>query len=129
MSNEVFPTTLKGLDIKITRTPVFKTAVQESVSGKELRASWWSTPRYKYTLDFNFLRQGLNSDEAETLRGFFARHLGSWDSFLLNDPYDSTQRRVRFDMDEITMQRLLADTVSSGGQTWEAKSVKLISVK
>lgn len=129
MSNEVFPLTLKGLDIKIVRTPVYKTRVQEAVSGKELRASWWSTPRYKYTLTFNFLRQGLNSDEADTLRGFFARHLGSWDSFLLNDPYDDVQRRVRFDGDELEMSRLLADTISLGGQTWEALSVKLISVK
>lgn len=129
MSDQVFPLSLPGLDIKVTRTPVFRTAVQEAHSGKELRASFWSGPRYRYTVTYNFLRQAKNGDEAKTLLDFFEFHKGRHESFLLDDPKDGVRRRVRFDMDELSMDRLMEDTASGGGRTWEAKSVKLISLK
>ena len=129
MSNLVFPLNLPGLDVKVKRSTVWKTGVQEAHSGKELRASFWSAPRYRYTVSFNFLRQAKNGDEAKTLLDFFDAHKCSHESFLLNDPKDGVQRRVRFDMDEMDLERLMEDTVSGGGRTWEAKTVKLISVK
>lgn len=38
-------------------------------------------------------------------------------------------RRVRFDMDDLDMERIFGATAAGGGQTWEGKTVKLISVK
>lgn len=86
MSNEVFPMAVPGLDIKVSRAPIWSTEVLTTQSGKEQRASWWSTPRYRYAANFNFLRQGLIGDEAAALLGFFYRHKGQFDSFWLPDP-------------------------------------------
>ena len=129
MSNSIFPLTLKGVDVKVARAIIYSTEIQTSESGKEQRASFQSTPRYKYTVTFNFLRQSLNGDEAKTLADFHAAHFGQYDSFLFNDPFDGTQRRVRFDGDQLDMERIALNTVGGGGQTWAAKTVKLISVK
>ena len=129
MSNLVFPLNLPGLDVKVKRAPIFKTGVQEAHSGKELRAKFWSAPRYRYTVTFNFLRQGKNGDEAKTLLDFFEAHAGRFESFLFDDPKDGVQRRVRFDMDELELEKFLEGTVSGGGKTWEGKTVKLISLK
>ena len=88
MSSLVFPT-LPGLDITVTRTPLYKTQTQESFSGKELRRSCWSYPRYSYALNFNFLRAEAAATEFQTLFGFIARHMGCFGSFLFTDPLDS----------------------------------------
>ena len=87
MSNLVFPN-LPGLDIAIKRTPVYATKVQTASSGKELRASFQSTPRYRYSLPLNFLRQAVlntTSDEVDQLLAFFGAQKGRWDSFWLPD--------------------------------------------
>lgn len=94
MSNQVFPT-LSGFDIKVAREQLYATAVQVAASGKELRASWWSTPRYRWQLTLNFARQAgfsINtaSDEAAALTTFFQTHRGRWDSFLFTDPFESS---------------------------------------
>ncbi len=126
MSNLVFPT-LAGFDIKVTRKEIYSTLTQAAASGKELRASLWSTPRYRYSLNLNFVRQGgysVNtlSDEVVTLNAFFDTHLGTWDSFLFNDPVDGVQRRVRFASDELTLERIV-------NLAWSGGSIDLISVK
>jgi uncharacterized protein (TIGR02217 family) len=87
MSNAVFPT-LAGLEYPVVRTPMFKTLVQESSSGKETRAALWSYPRWKWTLSFNFLRDDSNN-ELRTLLGFVLARLGSFDSFLFDDIDDN----------------------------------------
>lgn len=87
MSTLVFPT-LPGMDIAIKRTPVYATKIQTASSGKELRASFQSTPRYRYALPLNFLRQAVlnaSNDEAAQLLAFFGAHKGRWDSFWLPD--------------------------------------------
>ncbi len=90
MSNLVFPySRLPGVKINVKRRPMFKTQVQESISGKELRASWWTYPRYKYTLSFEGLRAANAYQEFQTLVGFIGRHLGQFDSFLFQDPEDN----------------------------------------
>jgi hypothetical protein len=122
MSSEIFPD-LPGLDIKIRRRQQHKTAVLTSLNGKEHRASWWTTPRYEFTLRFNFLRQKpeIGLDEVATLSEFMQRHKGQFDSFLFDDPVDGVQRRVRFASDEIEVTRFL-------GGVYEG-SVDLIEVK
>lgn len=126
MSNSVFPEFM-GFDIKVSRKEIYSTLVQSPASGKELRAALWSTPRYRYSLNLNFVRQSgfsVNTlvDEVAILNAFFEAHLGTWDSFLFNDPVDGVQRRVRFVSDELSLERI-ANLVWSGG------TIELISVK
>ena len=101
MSSQVFPSTLKGFDIKWVRTPVFATMIQAAASGKELRGTFQSFPRYRFTTQLNFARQAgyssnTPSDEAGTLTRFFMAHLGEWDSFLLVDNYGSSVTAMPF---------------------------------
>ena len=49
MSNAIFPT-LPGLKWGTTRTPQWSTQVQQASSGREMRAAFWSYPRWKYSL-------------------------------------------------------------------------------
>ena len=124
MSSSVFPS-FAGVDIAIKRSEIYATKIQTSVSGKELRASFQSTPRYRYELRLNFLRQAAYNtvtDEVAQLKTFFDTMLGSWDSFLFNDPVDSVQRRVRFEQDNMDLEQLVTGA-------WDGQTIKLISVK
>jgi hypothetical protein len=126
MSSLVFPT-LPGLDIATKRSEIYSTGVQAAVSGKDLRAAWWSTPKYQYTLTINFLRQANFSlqtvgDELVTLTNFYETHKGQWDSFLFNDPVDGVQRRVRFMQDSLDLEQIVR-------LAWKGGSIKLLSVK
>jgi uncharacterized protein (TIGR02217 family) len=91
MSTLVFPS-LSGLDIDIQRTPIYSTEVQQSSNGLELRAAFWSYPRYKISLSFNFLRSASYSKSAqnewETLVGFLARMAANYDTFYFEMPDD-----------------------------------------
>jgi uncharacterized protein (TIGR02217 family) len=87
MSTRVFPS-LPGMILK-SREPYFEVAVQKTLGGKEFRSTWWTQPRTRYTLVWDYLRGDANA-EFQTLAGFFSRHLGQWDSFLFQDPEDYT---------------------------------------
>ena len=87
MSTQVFPT-LAGLEYPVVRTPVFKTLIQQSISGEENRAALQVYPRWQWTLSFNFLRDDA-TDEFRQLLAFFLERQGSYDSFLFVDPDDN----------------------------------------
>lgn len=89
MSDAVFPT-LPGLKWGTTKTPMWKTVTQESVSGMELRASLMTYPRYRITLGYEFLRADAEYTELQQLIGFFNARRGAWDDFLWLDPDDNT---------------------------------------
>ena len=55
MSNAIYPS-LPGLTFGMTRTPIFKTGIQESVSGKESRLAYQFYPRVKFNLQYELLR-------------------------------------------------------------------------
>ncbi len=86
MSDAVFPS-LPGLKWNIKRTPIWKTLMQESVSGKEASVSLMSYPLRRYSLAYEFLRAGAEA-ELQTLEGFFNLRRGRHDTFLYNDPDD-----------------------------------------
>ncbi len=88
MSNAIFPA-LAGLEYPVVRTPIFKTLTQQSSSGEENRVALWTSPRWQWTLSFNFLRDGANN-EFRTLVAFFLERRGSYDSFLFSDPDDNS---------------------------------------
>ncbi|MCE9561884.1 MAG: DUF2460 domain-containing protein [Planctomycetes bacterium] len=91
MSAAVFPT-LAGLGWEINRTPVWKTRLQESVSGKQTSIADWSYPRWQWELTYDFLRQGTVHGSAYAefaqLAGFFNQRQGQFDSFLYQDADD-----------------------------------------
>lgn len=89
MSSAVFPT-LSGLEWPVTRTPVFDTVVQTSVSGKETRLAFQTTPRWKWEVSFSILRADSVNVEFQNLVGFFNSRQGMFDSFLYTDANDNT---------------------------------------
>lgn len=100
MSNLVFPT-FAGTGIAIKRTPVFSTVVQVAASGKELRSSYQSTPRFRYEVPLNFVRRAgfspnTPSDEVTSVLQFFASVKGMWDSFLFTDKDSCTAALTPF---------------------------------
>jgi hypothetical protein len=121
MSSSVFPT-FAGLKINVKRTPVYATKVSTSSSGKETRLSFQSTPRFRYSLELEFLRTAVNGNEVATLLAFIDTMKGAWDDFLFNDPYSGSQVRVRFEEEAVQYEQF-----ASG--YWLVKSLSLISVK
>lgn len=90
-----------GLKIDITRTVINNTIIQEATSGKELRANLWSYPRYRFELNFEFLRSASNTNNAtlkeyEAIIGFLQAKAGNYDTFLFDCPDDNTATDMRF---------------------------------
>lgn len=86
MSNLLFPD-LPGITWQVTWSPMFKTRIQTTVSGKEYRQALMANPIYKLTLSYEFLRHGAR-DELRALVGLFHRVRGSFDNFLFQLPDD-----------------------------------------
>jgi len=89
VSNLVFPT-LDGLKPTRTRAAVWKTAIKESASGKELRAAWMTSPRWRHSLSYEVLRETAEYTDLQQLIGLFNACRGSWDNFLYRDPEHDT---------------------------------------
>lgn len=87
MGTAVFPT-LAGLKFSTFKTPTFKTQVQTTASGKENRAAFWSYPKWKIDLSYEFLRDDV-TNELQTLLGFFLSRGGRFDNFNFTDPDDN----------------------------------------
>jgi uncharacterized protein (TIGR02217 family) len=88
MSTDVFPS-LPGLGWNVTRTEVWKTRVQEAVSGKEVRIADWTYPRHQWELTYEFLRGAPAHAELQALMGFFNLRRGRFDSWLYQDADDN----------------------------------------
>lgn len=88
MSSAVFPTFV-GLKWGTSRTPMWKTAVRETVSGREYRTRFQATPRYLYKLSYEVLRETTGYAELKSLIGFFNNRAGAFDTFLYTDADDS----------------------------------------
>lgn len=87
MSNRLFPD-LPGLKINITRTAVWETLTRKSASGKELRLTLMTSPRWRYRLSYDVLRAAGGFDELQQVAGLFNACRGAWDNFLYRDPKD-----------------------------------------
>jgi uncharacterized protein (TIGR02217 family) len=89
MSNAVYPFTLPGLSITVSKGAELSTLIQEAVSGRELRISQRVYPKWKHSLQYNFMRDTAAFPELKTLGGFYLSQGGPADSFLFPDPDDS----------------------------------------
>jgi len=88
MSAAVFPA-LPGLGWNVKRTEIWRSRVQEAISGKEVRIADWSYPRHLWELTYEFLRGAAALSEWQALLGFFNLRRGQFDSFLYQDADDS----------------------------------------
>lgn len=88
MSQLIFPT-LPGMAFPVVKTPMWRTKVQEAVSGAETRIGLWSYPKWKWSLTYELLRDNA-SQELWQLLGFFNRVGGSYDDWLFLDPDDNS---------------------------------------
>lgn len=94
MSALVFPT-LPGLKWSSFRTPMWSNTVKTADSGREFARAHWSSPRWAYKLQFEFLRADANA-ELQALVGLFNAVRGNFDTFLFDDPDDDTATLAQF---------------------------------
>ena len=119
MSNAVYPALL-GAKIDVISAPMFRTRIQESVSGSEVRAADMSYPKYRLGLAYEFLREGAAFLELQTIAGFFLARRGAYDSFLFTHPADNaTGADMLFAIaDGVKTQFQLTRTYGAGGFTF-----------
>jgi uncharacterized protein (TIGR02217 family) len=90
-SNPVFPSTsLPGLGLPVVRTPIWATLTQLSMAGVDVPHEPWTYPRYRWSVHFEFLRQGAAFGELQNLMGFYNRMGGRYGVFQYDDPQDDT---------------------------------------
>lgn len=89
MSLPQFPV-LPGVDWNIQKGGLTNTRLLEADSGAEYRAQQWSSPRWKFSLPFQFLRQKGMYTEYQTLQGFVLQMAGQFNNFIYSDPFDNT---------------------------------------
>lgn len=77
---------LPGLTWSVHKRPAFRTQVQSSESGVEIRTSRMQYPLYNYELKFEFLDNRGDKTQYDELAGFFMRMRGSWKAWLYQDP-------------------------------------------
>ena len=86
MATAIFPE-LRGLSWDVTKTPEFFTLSKVSPSGVDISAALSSYPRWHFSLSYECLRAGAES-ELEKLLGFFLSCRGNAVDFLYRDPSD-----------------------------------------
>lgn len=89
MTLSVFPS-LPGLGWPLTRAPIWKTTIQTTQSGREMRAANMSYPLYKWSATYDVLRTAASLNEFQQLMGFYNLMSGSVTPFVYNDPDDNT---------------------------------------
>jgi uncharacterized protein (TIGR02217 family) len=91
MTIPTFPA-LVGINFPVTRTPTWRTIIQEAMSGKDTRVQLFTFPRYKWEIGVDYLGVTPNSlanADWSVLTGFFNKVGGAALPFHWNDPYDN----------------------------------------
>jgi hypothetical protein len=98
MSDAVFPD-LQGLTYPIKRTPTWNTLQQKGLTGIPKFFQLYTYPWYEFTLIFSYLEdRNVESDDIQTLMGFFNTVGGAGQDFLFADPLfeDNTAFNLEF---------------------------------
>jgi uncharacterized protein (TIGR02217 family) len=88
MTTPVFPQ-LPGQGWPLTRSPIWRTGIQTTQSGREMRAAYMSYPLYKWSATFEVLRNSASFPEFQQLLAFFNECQGSFAVFNFTDPDDN----------------------------------------
>lgn len=89
MSNAIYPS-LPGLEFPVQKEAIWEVGKLVSASGRRFHATYWSYPAWRWTLSYEFLREGGGFTEFQTLMAFFNARGGPADDFLFSDPDDNT---------------------------------------
>lgn len=87
----VFPL-VAGATFAAEKGPAFSTVTRRAVSGRQVRASWMSTPTWTIKFGYDFIRNRpgvAGQDNLRALNAFFASRLGGLGSFFYYDPDDN----------------------------------------
>src|ERR1035437_3358825 len=97
MSNEIYPSAVRGLTYTVGKSPSFSTIPQRAASGFETRIAQMQNPLWNWELIYEYLKDDpsdiaptLTYTDLLTLMGFYAARLGTFDNFLFSDPNDNT---------------------------------------
>lgn len=88
MSQAVFPS-LAGLTWNIGRSVILNTVRQRAVSGREIALRYQAYPLYRFSLNFEFLRDTVANPDFDTLVAFILERQASYDTFLFSDWADN----------------------------------------
>lgn len=95
MSDELYPSAVRGLTYTVEKRPLFDTRIKSSTGKTEIREAEVLNPEWRWQLTYNYLYDnpdniaaGLVDTDLKTLMGFFLSRLGQFDSFLFHDPDD-----------------------------------------
>jgi len=120
MSNLVFPTGLKGIQLIANRSPQWRTQVQEAMSGKETAIAKRAYPRIVWELSYEVLRDDLATSDLKIIVGFFNALNGGFDTFLYTDPYFNSVTAQNFGTGDGATRafQLSATYKDATGQGW-----------
>lgn len=87
---------LPGQGWSVHKKPSYSTRVASHVSGREVRAPFYSNTLYEFELTFdglasNAARPGLFTNSLQSLMGLYLQVQGQYGTFLYTDPTDNTQ--------------------------------------
>jgi hypothetical protein len=122
---------LPGAKINLKRRPVYATGIATASDGSELRASWQTYPRYRYTLSIEFLRSAAAYAEFQRVMSAFEQMAGAYDSFLIVDPEDCQVTNHGFGVTDgssiaYQLQRTLGGVRQVG--TWDPQTYPVSTV-
>ena len=89
MALALFPTPA-GLAFPVSKTPMTSSRAVEAASGVGYRAQNWSYPRWKFSLNMEFLRQYASYQEWSSLTAFILSQAGMFGNWCFNDTTDNT---------------------------------------
>lgn len=94
---DVFPY-VPGRNFLNDKKPMWKTQVNESISGRETRRQVWSYPRWHFELSHEFLRNDANMTQSELVKvlAFFNSKAGKFQEFLFMDDEDNLVTDMAF---------------------------------
>lgn len=87
MSLATFPE-LPGVAWSVIRAPTFETIVKTLPSLRDVSTALYTSPRKRFELPYEVLRDSVSQGELQTLVGFFDQMRGRYERFLLRDPRD-----------------------------------------
>lgn len=105
---------LPGLEFPVQKEAEFKVDEKETASGRTFMHTYWTFPRWHYTLSYEFLREWRSFTEMQQLVAFFTGGFGRLTPFLFRDDSDYTASDATFGLGDGTT-RDFALTRTVGG--------------
>jgi uncharacterized protein (TIGR02217 family) len=85
----VFPA-LPGQEFVVKKSPTWATTVKRAYSGREVRASRQSAPKWNFKIAYEFLRdRAPTTSELQNLFAFFNSAQGQFSAWYFLDPFDN----------------------------------------